>query len=129
MAGLSTGLAMLLPLAFAVAAAVITAGGLTESGIMPVGVAHPVPVAVGSLLGMLMAWWGPGGLALRRGSRTLMRSALPGQRASQVVSTILLVGGVALLVWTMLEGTDVSWWPTSWTSAPFTDLIPQVLRP
>ena len=129
MAVLSTGLAMLLPLAFAVAAAVITAGGLTESGIMPVGVEHPVPVAIGSLLGMLMAWWGPGGLALRRGSRTLMRSAVPGRMASQVVSTILLVGGLALLVWTLLEGADVSWWPTTWTNAPFTDLIPQVLRP
>ncbi len=126
---LSTGLAMLLPLAFAMAAAVITAGGLTESGLMQVDVEHPLPVAVGSLLGLLMAWWGPGGVTLRRGSRTLVRAILPGQLITQVVAGVLCVGGVVILGYTLVEGVPVSWWPTSWTTAPFTDLIPQVLRP
>ncbi|WP_109471771.1 serine/threonine-protein kinase [Ornithinimicrobium cavernae] len=126
---LSTGLAILLPIAFAVAATVITAGGLTETGLLRVGVEHPVPVAVGSLLGMLMAWWGPGGLALRRGTRTMVRSILPGQLLTQVVATVLLVGGVSVLGWTVLDAGTVSWWPTTWSTAPFADLIPQVLRP
>lgn len=128
-AALSTGLAMLLPLAFAVAATVITAGGLTEMNIISVDVEHPLPVAVGSLLGMLMAWWGPGGLALRRGSRTMVRTLLPHQAVTQVVATVLLVGGVSLLVWTVLDGSGVNWWPTTWSHAPFSDLVPQVLRP
>ncbi|USQ76887.1 serine/threonine protein kinase [Ornithinimicrobium cryptoxanthini] len=126
---LSTGLAMLLPIAFALAATVITAGGLTAMGVASLGVEHPVPVAVGTALGTLMAWWGPGGLALRRGSRTLVRAVLPSQIASQIVATLLLVGGVALLAWMVLDGGEVSWWPTTWTDAPFSDLIPQTLRP
>ncbi|WP_162801960.1 serine/threonine-protein kinase [Ornithinimicrobium murale] len=126
---LSTGLAMLLPLAFAMAATVITAGGLTESGLMQVDVGHPLPVGVGSLLGLLMAWWGPGGVSLRRGSRTLVRAILPGQLITQVVTVVLAVGGLVILGYSLMEGVPVSWWPTSWTSAPFTDLIPQVLRP
>jgi serine/threonine protein kinase len=128
-AALSTGLALLLPLAFAIAATVITAGGLTELNLVSVGVEHPLPVAVGSLLGMLMAWWGPGGLALRRGTRTMVRTLLPHPTVTQVVSTVLLVGGLAVLVWTLQDGADVSWWPTTWSDAPFTDLFPQVLRP
>lgn len=126
---LSTGLAMLLPIAFALAATVITAGGLTAMGVASLGVEHPVPVAVGTALGTLMAWWGPGGLALRRGSRTLVRALLPSQIASQIVATLLLVGGGALLVWMVLDGGEISWWPTTWTDAPFSDLIPQTLRP
>lgn len=126
---LSTGLAMLLPIAFALAATVITAGGLTAMGVASFGVEHPVPVAVGTALGTLMAWWGPGGLALRRGSRTLVRTLLPSQIASQIVATLLLVGGAALLTWMVLDGGEVSWWPTTWTDAPFSDLIPQMLRP
>ena len=126
---LSTGLAMLLPIAFAVAATVITAGGLTESGLLQVGVEDPLPVAVGSLLGMLMAWWGPGGVTLRRGSRTMVRAMLPGQLVTQVVTVVLTVGGLVILGYTLVEGVPVSWWPTAWTTAPFTDLIPQVLRP
>lgn len=126
---LSTGLAMLLPLAFAVAAAVITAGGLTESGLLAADVEHPLPVAVGTVLALLMAWWGPGGLTLRRGSRTLVRSVLPGRTITQVVVGSLCVGGVFLLGYALFDSQSISWWPTAWTSAPFSDLIPQVLRP
>ncbi|MCK0110816.1 protein kinase [Ornithinimicrobium sp. F0845] len=128
-AALSTGLALLLPLAFAFAASVITAGVLTESGLLQVGVEHPLPTAVGTLLGVLMAWWGPGGLSLRRGSRTMVRAMLPTQLLTQVVVAVLLAGGVALLVLALMDGTGVSWWPTTWDTAPFTDLIPQMLRP
>lgn len=128
-AALSTGLALLLPVAFAIAATVITAGGLTESGLLQVGVADSLPMAVGSLLGMLMAWWGPGGLALRRGSRTMVRSVLPHPTITTAVAGVLLVGGLALLVWALLQGNQVSWWPTTWDAPPFLDLIPQALRP
>jgi len=128
-AALSTGLALLLPVAFAFAASVITAGVLTESGLLQVGVEHPLPMAVGTFLGVLMAWWGPGGLSLRRGSRTMVRSMLPGQLLTQVVAAVLLAGGIGLLVFAVMEGTGVSWWPTTWDTAPFTELIPQMLRP
>jgi serine/threonine protein kinase len=126
---LGTALAMLLPLGFAVATAVITASALTEFAVMDVAYEHPLPMAVGSLLGAVMAWWGPGGVPLRRGSRTVLRAVLPTDLATQLAVGFLVAGGLALLGWALLEGQDVSWWPTTSGRAPFSDLIPQVLRP
>lgn len=59
----------------------------------------------------------------------MIRTLLPHQVMTQVAATVLLVGGVSLLVWTLLDGSGVSWWPTTWSHAPFSDLVPQVLRP
>lgn len=128
LATLGTVLALLLPVGFAVAATVITASGLTEFGIMTVGFEHPVPVAVGSLLGAVVAWWGPGGLSLRRGTRTLVRSLLPSELATQLVVGFLVAAGLAMAGFAFYEGSDVSWWPGG-PEAPFRDLVPQVLRP
>ncbi|GAA1155316.1 serine/threonine-protein kinase [Ornithinicoccus hortensis] len=128
LAAFFTVLALVLPLAVGIGATVVTAGGLTEFTSMSAGNEHPVPVAVGSLLGAVIAWWGPGGLSLRRGSRTVLRAVVPGGLATQVAAVFLVAGGLALLGWAVVEGLDVSWWPTADGQAPFRDLIPQVLR-
>lgn len=86
-------------------------------------------MAVGSLLGAFVAWWGPGGVSLRRGSRTIVRAVLPSVALTQVVVAVVGVGGTALLAYAVLQGQPVSWWPTTLTEAPFTELIPAPLRP
>ncbi len=126
---LGTALALLLPVGFAVAATVITASVLTEFSTLAADYNHPVPVAVGSLLGAFVAWWGPGGVSLRRGSRTIVRAVLPSVALTQVVVAVVGVGGTALLAYAVLQGQPVSWWPTTLTEAPFTELIPAPLRP
>lgn len=127
-AALTTGLALLLPLAFAVATTVISAVLMTELGVLAVSYDDAVPIAFGSLLGAVVAWWGPGGLSLRRGSRTVARAMLPSSVATTVGVTALLIGGAALLGWSVTEATAVSWWPMTDGRAPFSELIPQVLQ-
>lgn len=128
LSALGTGLALLLPLAFAIAAVVISAGVLTQTGVLRADVDHPVPLAIGTLLGALIAWWGPGGVSLRRGSRTAVRALAPGPLSTQVAVVALVAIGAGLLVWGVWTGAAASWWP--WTGdAPFSGLIPQVLLP
>lgn len=129
---LGGALALLLPLALAAAVAVVTAVGLTEFALWPVGYEHPVPVATGTLVGAVFAWWGPGGLSLRRGSRTLLRGMLPGHHATTLVVGFLLAAGAALLGWTLLEGGSegsVSWWPLPPGARPLESWIPTGLLP
>ncbi len=126
---LSTALALLLPLAFAVSATVLASYGIGLLSETTMGVEHPVPVAVGWFLGVLTAWWGPGGISVRRGSRTMIRAAVPAGLATQVAVAFLVAGGAALGTWSVLEGQDVSWWPTDSTRPPFVDGIwPGVLQ-
>jgi hypothetical protein len=70
-----------------------------------------VPLAAGSLLGVLVAWWGPGGSGLRRGSRSLVRGVAPGPRTTRVlvVAALLLAGG--LTVWGYTQLGVPQWWP------------------
>ncbi|WP_194288519.1 protein kinase domain-containing protein [Ornithinicoccus halotolerans] len=129
---LGTALALLLPLALGAAVTVVTALGLTEFAGWPVGYEHPVPVATGMLVGGVFAWWGPGGLSLRRGSRTLLRGMLPGHHTTTLVVGFLLAAGAALLAWTMLEGGSqgtVSWWPLPPGARPLESWIPPGLLP
>lgn len=127
LATLATILALLLPVAFAVAATVVVASGLSEFGVMQVGYEHPLAIGLGSLLGAVIAWWGPGGMSLRRGSRTLVRAALPGA-AGTVAIAFFTVLGLVLIGYGLVQGQSVSWWPGG-PNAPFSDLIPQILRP
>ena len=120
---LSAGLALLLPLGFAVVAAVITSYGLSLAGVAELPVEHPVPVAVGTALGAVTSWWGPGGVSMRRGSRTMVRSVLPPGVATQVVVALLTVGAVAVGAWSVLVGQDVSWWPDTSGGPPLIDLL------
>ncbi|KGN34366.1 nuclease PIN [Knoellia sinensis KCTC 19936] len=69
------------------------------------------PMAVGGLLAGLMAWWGPGGASLRRGTRSIVRGVSPGPSASRVVVVLLLVAAAAVAFAGVVNGLP-SWWPT-----------------
>jgi serine/threonine protein kinase len=73
-------------------------------------------LAVGAWFMAIVAWWGPGGVSLRRGTRSLARGAAGtgeperGERAGQVVVGILVVLAVTLVVWGVLRGAP-TWSP------------------
>lgn len=67
-------------------------------------------IAVGGLIAVLMAWWGPGGASLRRGTRSIVRGASPGPRSAQVITVVALVVAVGLGLWAIQHGVP-SWWP------------------
>ncbi|MFC7491168.1 MULTISPECIES: serine/threonine-protein kinase [unclassified Knoellia] len=71
----------------------------------------PGPLAFGGLLAGLMAWWGPGGAGLRRGTRSLVRGASPGPSAARVLVLLLLVAAVAVAAAGVVTG-EPTWWPT-----------------
>ncbi len=125
---LGAGLALLLPLAFAIAASVITAGVLTQTGVLEADLDHPLPLAVGTALGALIAWWGPGGVSLRRGSRAAVRWGLPSQRVTQGVVGVLVAAGLGLLLWAVGLHGVASWWPLG-PEAPFAPWVPSILQP
>jgi hypothetical protein len=80
------------------------------------------PLAVGALIAALMAWWGPGGSGLRRGTRSIIRGVTPGQRATQVLVVLVLVGAGALVVWSLQNAGVPQWWPTQAPSALLPDM-------
>ena len=74
-----------------------------------------LPLVVAGAFAGLTAWWGPGGASLRRGSRSIVRGATPGEAAGQVAAGILLVVAAVVLALT-LTGHGPTWWPR--TTAP-----------
>ena len=70
-----------------------------------------VPLAVGGLLAGLMAWWGPGGASLRRGTRSIVRGVSPGPSAGRVLVLLLLVAAAAVAAAGVVDG-GPTWWPT-----------------
>lgn len=109
---LATMFSLLLPVGLAVLVALVVSGVVTTTETMiGVGVEHPLPIAAGSLVGALLAWWGLSATPLRRGSRTLVRGAAPAGLPTAGLVTLLLVGGTALSVWGVLDAPAVSWWP------------------
>lgn len=91
-------------------ATVAVTGGTPEPNSAP----H---LAVGGLVAALMAWWGPGGSGLRRGTRSLVRGVVPGARATQVAVGILLLLALALAGLALQETGSPDWWPTQAPSA------------
>lgn len=74
---------------------------------------QPIALSGGTALGLLMAWWGPGGASLRRGSRSLTRGVVREGLVTSVVGALLVVGGLGALVWSVLHGGTPSWAPMS----------------
>ena len=68
------------------------------------------PIAVGALLAVLVAWWGPGGSALRRGTRSVVRGVAPGRGSHVVVAGALLVAA-GLGTWSYARHGTPVWWP------------------
>jgi hypothetical protein len=75
------------------------------------------PIAAGALIAALMAWWGPGGSGLRRGTRSMVRGVIPGPAATRVVVSLAVVVAAGLAVWALQQAGAPSWWPTQAPSA------------
>jgi hypothetical protein len=76
-------------------------------------------LAVGGLVAALMAWWGPGGSGLRRGTRSIVRGVAPGPRATRVLVGVALVVALGLAGLAAQGAGAPDWWPTQ---APTTAL-------
>ena len=120
LAGLvSATLAFVLPVVMGASAAFCTAlvmSGVSGDGSRP-GTA--IPFAVGMLLGTLMAWWGPGGASLRRGSRSLVRMVTPSDTAAQVVTVCVVFVVIVLAYWAYTHADTALWWPLTSAPSPF----------
>lgn len=110
----ATALASVLPALLAVATAFSAGLLVTEPDGGPAPASLPA-VGAGALVALLTSWWGPGGAALRRGSRVMARAVVPQSAALVVVLLLLAVAAGAGLaaIWV---GHPV-WWPLR--SLPF----------
>lgn len=92
--------------------------------IAPAGdhVEYAVALAAGMALTLMMAWWGPGGAGLRRGSRSLARGLAPGNAGAQLVGGLLAVGAAGLILWSVLNPELPTWWPFSGVPNLFSSL-------
>jgi serine/threonine protein kinase len=74
---------------------------------------HPLVAAAagtGAFVGLLSAWWGPGGSSLRRGSHAIVRTALrPAWLRTIVVASLLSVA--LLCIYLVVTGVDTTWAP------------------
>ncbi len=71
-----------------------------------------VASGVGAFIGLLTAWWGPGGSSLRRGSHSIARVAVrPVWLRAIVVASLLSVALVC--VYLVATGVDTTWTPLS----------------
>ena len=87
---------------------------------------HPLPMALGALVGGALGWWGLGSTSLRRGSRTVVRATVPEGVATVVVVVACLLAATGLVLAAYQGGDLVSWWPLSPGSGPL-DLVPFTL--
>lgn len=105
---LASVVAAVLPVALGVATAFSVGLLVTTTNNSPAPGSLPA-VATGSLMALLTAWWGPGGGALRRGSRVLVRATVP-SAAALVVVLLLLAVSAGLALWAVQTGHPL-WWP------------------
>ncbi|HET7305672.1 MAG TPA: serine/threonine-protein kinase [Segeticoccus sp.] len=118
-----TLLALIIPLVVAAACDISTALGLAAlDGVQPQPL-RAVPVAVGTLVGVLLLWWGPGGAAFRRGSRSIVRGALPRGLLTQLVVGVVLAAAAALAVWAWSRHGVVELWPWPSDRVPLPDSV------
>jgi serine/threonine protein kinase len=109
---LATVVSAILPLVVGVCAVFSTALAMVA---VTGGSPHPdtsPALAVGGLIAVLMAWWGPGGSGLRRGTRSIVRGASPGPTTGRVIVGLALVLGLALAALAVQHAGAPQWWPT-----------------
>jgi len=111
-----------LPALVAAAGVVCAALGLGAVGAWsPATVVGPA-LGLGFLVGALVAWWGPGGASLRRGSRSVVRTMVPDGVGTQVVVGALLFSVLVLALLALQHPGQLLWWP--WSGEPLGGLLP-----
>jgi predicted Ser/Thr protein kinase len=115
-AGGLTVAGLLVPVVVAVSAAFCAALGLSALTSTTLGPALAPASAVGFASGTLVAWWGPGGTSLRRGSRSLVRGVARGEVVTKVLVGGLLVVAAALVVAAVVRHGQLTWWPFPWST-------------
>ena len=114
---IATVVGLLLPLGAALAgvfAAALLLAGARGTGLAP---GAPVTLAAGGALGLLMAWWGPGGASLRRGTRSIVRRVVPAGLPIQITAALMTVFGLVAALLAVNHGAALTWNPFS--SNPF----------
>jgi serine/threonine protein kinase len=114
-AGLTLG-GLLVPVLVAVSATFCATLGISTLTSATAGPAMAPAVAVGFAAGVLIAWWGPGGASLRRGSRSLVRGVARGETVTAVVIGVLLLAAAVLAVLAFARHGQLTWWPLPWGS-------------
>ncbi len=109
---LGTLMSLVLPAIVAAAVAYSAAFGLAALLGDPARPSSMPALAAGMTCGLLVAWWGPGGTGLRRGSRSLVRGLTPGPRSRQglVVGSLVLAVVVVVVAYTS-NGAIPDWTP------------------
>lgn len=118
-AALASVLGAVLP-AFAGWAATAGAIALQGGGAVPGASADPsapAPLLTGAVAALIVGWWGPGGSAVRRGTRVVARAASPGRHGAGIVAGVLLLGAAVVALVSQSSGFEPSWLPLS--SDPF----------
>ena len=115
-AGGLTVAGLLVPVVVAVSAAFCTALGLSALTSTTLGPALAPASAVGFASGTLVAWWGPGGTSLRRGSRSLVRGVARGEVVTKVLVGGLLIVATVLVVVALVRHGQLTWWPVPWST-------------
>ncbi len=108
---LATVLALLLPLLVGIAGVYCAALALTATTGGNPAPGTAVCLAAGGLVAAMLAWWGPGGTSVRRGSRSVLRGIAPGRLGADVLVGVLLGAVVGLAVWAYVRHGQPFWWP------------------
>jgi serine/threonine protein kinase len=107
---------LIVPVLVAVSAAFCATLGVSALTSSNVGPALAPASAAGFAAGLLIAWWGPGGASLRRGSRSLVRGVARGETLTAVVVGVLLLAAAVLTALAFVRHGQLSWWPFPWRS-------------
>lgn len=109
----STVAGLVLPGVVAVSAAFCATLAITSVTSIGATRATPASLAIGLLAGTLVAWWGPGGASLRRGSRSVVRGVVRAEILTQIVVGVLVAIAIGLVITAFLRGSALAWWPIS----------------
>ncbi|MEP7160976.1 MAG: protein kinase [Dermatophilaceae bacterium] len=107
----------LLPVFVTVAVLGGVAGAATLGMGPPRGASAASSLFVAAFLGSFVAWWGPRGGPLRRGTRLVVRAVAPGRVGTLAAVAVLLVAATTLGLVSQSSGFHPQWWPL--TSNPF----------
>lgn len=111
LAAFATVGSMLLPILVGVSALLCSALLLKAAGVHGLSQLSAPTLAVGALAGALVGWWGPGGVSLRRGSRSLCRGMTRTPLAQHIVVGVVLVATLAVGGWVTARAGVPVWWP------------------